>query len=153
MKLKADFVNAHPSVCPDADAIIQALNSRKFAGEVVRRVVGPHLKSPKPGPAEFYLQECDMAVSLEDAAGVEVRLSGVSGPTTATRRSIDDYANALTELVAIYMETIERLLTQGYRIQLFVTLMTDTPVPYKGQMTTLLESEPFWIKGYKNGQG
>lgn len=147
MKLKADIVNG--DLCPDAEGIAQFLSSREFAAEVQRRVLTPHLRSPKPGPAEFYLQACDLAVSADEAIGVEARLSGVSGPTIATRRSIEDYPNALAALVELYRDTIERLLTTGFRCQIFVALMTDTPVKFKGEPTTLLESDPDWIEGKK----
>lgn len=147
MKLKADVVNA--DLCPDAVEIARILSSRAFAAEVAWRILAPHLKSPKLGPAEFYLQECDFAVSGEEEVGVEARLSGVSGPTIATRRAADDYPNALAALAGLYRETIERLLSRGLRCQLFVALMTDTPVKFKGEFTTLLESDPESVEGKK----
>lgn len=145
MKLKADIVN--DDLLPRANYIANVLWSKEFAAAVAERVLGPHLKSRELGPAEFYIQECDLAVSASPAAGIEARLSGISGPTVATRRSIDDYPNALRELTTLYRETIGSLLPIGSRCQLFVALMTDTPVEFRGKLTTLLEDDPKWIEG------
>ena len=108
MKAKAVLVNTE--FLPNWKAIEATLNSRTFAIDIQEHVLGPCLRSPEPGPAEFYLQFCDHAVSGADGPGVEVRLTGVSGPEIATRRSRDDYPAALKALTRLYHIMIAMLL-------------------------------------------
>ena len=137
MKLKAVVATTCPTFLRKAIESMRA--------DVMERVVGPHLKRPDFGPAEFYIQVCDEAISKEQFC--EVRLSGVS---ITDDRSVQDFRNAQAALQALYKEKIEANLSKRYRCQLMVSIMLDAP-PKPG-MTTLVEAKPgeptaIWVFG------
>lgn len=108
-------------------------------GEVMARVIGPHLHRPNFGPAEFYIQRCDFAHS--EKAFCEVRLTGVS----MTRdRSDKDFDDACEALEALYREKIEETLFHPKQVQLMVSLMLDQP---RRDGSCLVERPPIWVEG------
>lgn len=132
MKLKSVV---HES-CPED--LLCALQSTSFRTSVLDRVLRPHLRVGEFGPAEFYIQYCDIAVGDEPMC--EVRLTGVS---VNTRRATDDFRDALRELEQVYREVIEKLLPSGQRCQLFVSMMLDcAPL---GESSSLLERDPVYV--------
>lgn len=132
MKLKSVV---HES-CPET--LLSALQSTSLRTSVLDRVLRPHLRVGEFGPAEFYIQHCDIAVGDEPMC--EVRLTGVS---VNTRRATDDFRDALRELEQVYREVIEKLLPPGQRCQLFVSMMLDrAPL---GESSSLLERDPVYI--------
>jgi len=136
MKLKAVIQRDCPVILRDA---IEGMRD-----EVMSRVIGPCLKRPNFGPAEFYIQECDVAVSKEGFC--EVRLSGVS---LARDRSEKDFDDARHALEALYAEKIRPYLPRGQRMQLMVSIMLDAP--RRSNDSTLVEADPIWIDGEKEG--
>lgn len=105
---------------------------------VLERVLKRHLRVGEFGPAEFYIQQCDLAVCSEPMC--EVRLTGVS---VTTKRATDDFRAALAELEKVYKEVIEILLDPNEKLQLFVSLMLDQ-APF-GETSSLLEREPIYV--------
>lgn len=74
MKLKAVISNTAP------DTLFAAFSSKSFATQFLSGVVGDLLgaKSPILRPAEYYVQEPDRIVAVDDTTwGVELRLTGV----------------------------------------------------------------------------
>ncbi len=123
--------------CPEE--LLKVLQSKRLRTEVLERVLQPHLRVGKFGPAEFYIQHCDLAVGDEPLC--EVRLTGVS---VNTRRATDDFRNALRELEQVYREVIEKHLPSGQHCQLFVSMMLDrAPL---GEASSLLEQDPVYVK-------
>lgn len=119
--------------------LLAALQGTSLRTSVLERVLRPHLRVGEFGPAEFYIQHCDLAVGDEPMC--EVRLTGVS---VNTRRATDDFRNALVELERVYREIIEKLLPSGQRCQLFVSVMLDrAPL---GESTSLLEKDPTYVE-------
>lgn len=106
---------------------------------VMARVIGPHLKRPDFGPAEFYIQECDVAVSRLQFC--EVRLSGLSLTRDRSEQDFDDAAEALEQL---YSEKIRENTFAGERTQLMVVLMLDQQ---RSDGSALVERPPVWIEG------
>lgn len=131
MKLKAVIKRGCPA------AFRRAIEGMRK--EVMDRVIGPNLHRPNFGAAEFYIQECDLAVSEEGLC--EVRLSGVS---LADDRSERDFDNARAALESLYREKIEKFLPMGERIQLMVSLMLDGP---RRNGSSLVEGPPATIEG------
>lgn len=127
MKLK-------PAVSKDAPPdLVRALNGVRQ--QVLDEVIGPHLHRPEFGPAEFYVQVCDIG---DPSAGLfcEVRLSGVSRTDDRTE---EDFAAALDALANIYRRHIGMHLNAGQRMQLMVTIMVDTP-------PALYETAAEWVE-------
>ena len=120
-------------------SLISALEGLQFREKVFERVLRRHLRfSENCGPAEFYIQNCDFACSEE--AMCEVRLTGVS---VNTRRSTEDFRNALQELEAVYKEEITLHCRQGEKYQLFVSMMLDQ-CPF-GESSPLMERMPIFV--------
>lgn len=132
MKLKAVIQRGCPSQFRNA---IEAMRN-----EVMSRVIGPHLHRPDFGPAEFYIQECDEAVSEEPLC--EVRLSGVS---LAYDRSEKDFDDARTALEMVYKRKIEEFFPTGINVQLMVSLMLDGP---RKNGSSLVEGPTEWVSGH-----
>ena len=132
--------------------LVTALESIRT--DVMFRVLIPHLKVPHDfGPAEFYIQRCDSVIKdknipLNDWM-CEVRLTGVSGPRVNFKRSVADFWNAGDALTELYSEKIRKNVLRGHKVQLFVIIMIDEPVPIdeSGKMSPLIESTPKWIAG------
>lgn len=138
MKLKAVVTGISP------DEFIKELN--RLRKVILEKVLVPFLKVPPNfGPAEFYVQNCDEADGESHAFFCEARLSGVSGPTSNRKRSIQDYHDALATLETIYTDVIERNFPMGSWVQLLVSIMLNEPI----DGSTLIETEPKWIKGRK----
>ncbi len=135
MKLKADLHAERP------DAMQAAVESAAFRERVYKEVLSTHLRVPNGwGPAEFYIQQCDLAVGAGPMC--EVRLSGVS---VNSRRSTDDFRDARKALERIYTQTIKPFLQPGERLQMMVTIMLDrVPLDHN---STLIEADPIWITG------
>lgn len=114
MKLKAAVAENTPK------ELVRSFNDLRR--EVLDLVVGPCLHRPNFGPAEFYVQRCDEAVS--DELFCEVRLTGVS---RTEDRSEEDFQKALANLVEIYETLIHQNLPRGQMMQLMVTIMVDEP--------------------------
>ena len=130
----------------DCDPAMQAATeSKSFYNEVLARVLIPHLHMKEDlGPAEFYIQQADMAVGREENL-CEVRLSGVS---TNRYRSTNDFFSARHALEKLYCETLQQFLKPNERLQLMVSLILDQP-PFDLK-TTLIErggSPAIWIEG------
>ena len=132
MKLKAVV---HES-CPKE--LLDALQGITLREEVYKRVLRDHLRVNRFGPAEFYIQHCDLAVGNEPMC--EVRLTGVS---VNTSRATKDFHDALRELELVYKLTIQQYLPAGQKCQLFVSLMLDRPP--LGESSSLLEREPIYV--------
>lgn len=114
---------------------MQSINLRN---DVLERVLRKHLRVGKFGPAEFYVQHCDLAIGNEPMC--EVRLTGVS---VNTRRATYDFHSALEELERVYTEVIRKHLSPGEKCQLFVSLMLDrAPL---GESSSLLERDPIYV--------
>jgi len=126
-------------------AIKAAVESEPFELLVVNRVLVPHLHmSQDVGPAEFYIQESDVAVGRRRNL-CEVRLSGVS---VSKRRATDDFYKARHALERLYQETIFPFLAKDEQLQLMVCLMLDQ-APYL-EKTSLIERSgkpAIWITG------
>lgn len=160
--MKAKAVKVNPDCCPDAAEIGAVIEGQPFAGRMSEEVLGPILGALELGPAEFYIQECDTATSPAKLFGIEVRLTGLSGPDTAPHRAHLDYPKALDALAGLYHDTIGEHLGRGGKAQLLVSLMCDSPVrlPHgftgtfvrfpPGFESTLLESNVLWVSGKKN---
>ena len=132
MKLKAVISRGCSSTLRDA---IEGMRQ-----EVMDEVIGPHLKRPKFGPAEFYIQECDLAVSEQGFC--EVRLSGVS---LSKDRSEQDFDNARQALEDLYQRKIRSHLLAGHTYQLMVSIMLDGPRRCDG--SSLVEGRAIWVDG------
>ncbi len=122
-----------------------AVESSGFYVQVVKRVLVPHLHMKEDvGPAECYIQECDLAVGRQHNL-CEVRLSGVS---VNKNRATNDFYRARAALERLYHETLAPHLKPGESLQLMVSLMLDQP-PH-GEMTSLIERRggaAIWITG------
>jgi len=128
MKLKA-VVNKVG--VPGMQAVIE---SPEFYASVLDGVLAPHLKMKRTiGPAEFYIQESDLAVGRKDLL-CEVRLSGVS---MNRRRSTEAFYDARFALERLYHQTIHPFVPDGERLQLMVSIILDQP-PW-GEHSTLIE--------------
>ena len=132
MKLKSVV---HES-CPEA--LRKSLESTTLRELVLERVLRKHLRVGEFGPAEFYVQHCDLAVGDEPMC--EVRLTGIS---VNTRRATDDFRNGLRGLEEVYSEILQALLPEGQKCQLFVSMMLDRPP--LGESSSLLERDPIWV--------
>ena len=125
-----------------------ALESEGFYAEVVKRVLLPHLHMKEGvGPAECYIQKCDIAVGRKESL-CEVRLSGVS---VNNDRSTNDFYRARRTLERLYHETLLQFLKKDERLQLMVSLMLDQP-PF-GEKSSLIERRggaAIWITGGKS---
>ena len=132
MKLKA-VVNEG---CPKD--LVTALNNlrNRVLTEVLERYL--RVKPGSFGPAEFYVQNCDFAVSKE--LFCEVRLSGIS---VTSARAADDFRNARRELERIYTELIHQHLPQGQKMQLFVLVIADRPLT--DGSPSLVEGNAMWV--------
>ncbi|MDP3727128.1 MAG: hypothetical protein Q8R35_00635 [bacterium] len=160
--MKAKAVKVNPDCCLDSAEIGMAIEGRPFAERMAEEVIEPILGASGLGPAEFYIQECDPATSPAKLFGIEIRLTGLSGPDTAPHRAHLDYPKALDALTNLYYGTIAEHLGHGGRAQLLVSLMCDSPVrlPHgftgkfvqfpPGFESTLLESTVLWVSGKKN---
>lgn len=133
MKLKAVVRRGCPKAFRDA---IESMRT-----EVLRVVVGSCLHRPKFGPAEFYIQECDVAVSDQELC--EVRLSGVS---LSRDRSEQDFDDARECLEMIYRRMIEAHYIVGDKCQLMVSIMLDGP---RRDGSSLVEGPAKWVDGKK----
>ena len=136
MKIKAVI---HPK---SPKGFIVYLNE-EIAKIILQRVLVPcmHVGS-NFGPAEFYVQECDIARGGTPGFLCEVRLTGVS---FNRKRSINDFYEAAKELHKIYAEAIKKFFQQSDRVQLFVCIMVDKPLPETNE--NLIETEPEWVNG------
>jgi len=134
MKLKAVV----PDNCPKE--LIEALNKMRPA--VMERVIGPHLKRPDFGPAEMYVQVCDIADGDTHKLFCEARLTGVS---LADDRSKADFRNARAELERIYKELIQMFLPVKKEMQLYVQIYLDEAI----DGSTIVEQGPAWIQGMR----
>ena len=146
MKLKAVLFDDTP---PE---LVRTLE--KIRPDVMAEVLVPHLKVPSNfGPAEFYVQRSDMVFKDEGVNKrdwmCEVRLTGVSGPQTNFKRSVADFWNAGKALTALYKRKIQECVPKGQRVQLFVVIMIDEPLPtYETRrLSPLIESTPEWVSG------
>ncbi|MGA2417883.1 MAG: hypothetical protein ABSF55_01420 [Candidatus Staskawiczbacteria bacterium] len=134
MKLKAVITYGCPEQLRDA---IEGMRT-----DVMKGVIGPCLHRPSFGPAEFYIQRCDEAISEEGLC--EVRLSGVSVTRDRSDKDFDDAAEVLEEL---YTRRIAENLPIGQRIQLMVSIMLDQP---RRDGSSLVERTPVWVAGKGN---
>ncbi len=134
MKLKAVLWKKAPR------DLVEAVESEEFYSRVLLEVLGRCLRVIEFGPAEFYIQACDVAVGSTKPM-CEVRLSGVS---VTTKRSTQDYWDALCVLEDLYRETMEDLLPEESECQLFVAMMLDRP-PLQ-ESSSLLEREPVYVR-------
>jgi hypothetical protein len=135
MKLKADFHVERP------DLMQAAVETKEFRDLIYREVLAKSLRIPQGwGPAEFYIQQCDLAVGAGPMC--EVRLSGVS---VNRLRSTQDFFDARGKLEEIYRDTVKPFLKPGERMQMMVTIMLDAQ-PY-GHTSTMVEAPPIWITG------
>lgn len=131
--------------------LVKALEEIRL--DVMAEVLIPHLKVPADfGPAEFYIQRCDAVIKDSQYPTsdwmCEARLTGVSGPLINFNRSVKDFWNAGKALTALYRRKIIEHLPVNQRMQLFVVIMIDEPVPLEsGKHSPLIESEPEWVKG------
>jgi hypothetical protein len=132
MKLKAVLNN-------DCDPEVKSyLEGNIFRDSILREVLVPHLHVPiNFGPAEFYIQHCDLANS---APMCETRLTGVS---VTKNRSTNDFHRALEALEASYKVNLEELLPHGQSCQLMVSMMLDQ-IPF-GETSNLLERPPIMV--------
>src|SRR3989344_3433236 len=135
MMVKADLHQERP------DGMQAAVESAAFRERVYKEVLSTHLRVPAGwGPAEFYIQQCDLAVGAGPMC--EVRLSGVS---VTSRRALDDFKDARKALQDIYQQTVKPFLRPGERMQMMVTIMLDrVPLDHN---STLVEADPIWITG------
>ncbi len=146
MKLKAVLINFDPHAS-ETDALLEALHSAALLESVEDRVIRGALRSSEMGPAEWYLQECDMGRHPSGKRGVEVRLTGVS---KTWKRSDADFTSAREELLDIYRKAIEKNLSARRECQLFVAVMVDAPVQLEnGISSPIVESAAPWIKDKK----
>ncbi|MEK7645243.1 MAG: hypothetical protein AAB391_02925 [Patescibacteria group bacterium] len=136
MKLKA---TAHAGL---PESLLNALN--EIRPKVVRGVLAPHLKvSLKIGPAEFFVQQSDLADAATHEFFVHVGLSGVS---LNNERSNNDFTRALEALVALYKHeivTCKDLAGTEKLVQLFVVIYLDGKHPVTG--SSLIESKAEWV--------
>lgn len=132
MKLKAVVSDNCPAILVEAFDKIRPI--------VMQRVVTLHLKRPNFGPAEFYVQKCDLADGETHEQFCEVRLTGVS---LARDRSIQDFSNACEALKLIYEELIQEYLPLGQKMQLYVQVYLDEAI----EGSTIVEKIPEWIQG------
>jgi len=132
---------------PDTPAeLVDYLNSRKFAAEILNEVLNPHLHVPSPWRgADFYVQNCDFGVGGNPSLFCEVRLTGVSANDD---RSKTDFRKALGGLEQAYMRAIHRLIPRGIKVQLMVCLMLDKPIAFDNkEPLSLLETQPVEVEG------
>ena len=136
MKLKA-VVYSNCSV-----RLLEALQSREFRTRVLKDVLVPHLHVPDDfGPAEFYVQHCDLTHS---GPMCEARLTGVS---VTENRSTTDFENARTALEDVYKDCIEKfLLPHGEECQLLVSIMLDQ-IPFN-RKSSLIEAPAITVTSY-----
>ena len=137
MKLKAVLFDDTPPTLVKAFETIRP--------DVMNEVLIPHLKVPPDfGPAEFK----DAAVGERDWM-CEVRLTGVSGPQTNFKRSVADFWNAGKALTNLYKRKVQECVPKGHRVQLFVVIMVDEPLPIDEtrKLSPLIESTPEWVTG------
>lgn len=137
MKLKAVVAKG----CPDK--VIAALENSEFRNRIAITVLKEHLRLENPGPAEFYIQECDFAVG--GGPMCEVRLTGVS---VTKDRSTNDFHRAVEALEKCYREVLEQhlipSLKEGEGCQLFVSIALDlAPL---GETSNLIERQPIWLE-------
>lgn len=136
MKIKAVV---HPDSPPE---FIKFLNE-EIGINILNEVLVPCLHVSKDfGPAEAYIQECDLARGCNPGFLCEVRLTGVS---LNRKRAVDDFDRTKNELVRLYREAIKRFFPKGKRVQLFISVMVDKPLPLSGE--NLLETDPEWVEG------
>ena len=133
MKLKAVV----HSDCPQE--LICALQNGIFRTAVLLRVLVPHLHVPTGfGPAEFYVQHCDLS---DSEPFCEIRLTGIS---VTTGRSTDDFDQAAESLEKVCKGIIKTWLPKGQKCQLMVSIMLDQ-VPF-GKETALIERNAIWVE-------
>lgn len=139
MKLKAAATDGI------AQTFVDYIDGGEFANKVYSQVLVNHLSVPPTwGPAEFYVQKSDTTVDRGYGLGCEVRLSGVS---VKSERTPAHFERALVALANLYERAIKRFLPQGTTVQLFVSIMLDSPTWFHGKVTTLLEMDPVWVEG------
>lgn len=139
MKLKAAITTGAP------EAFVKEVDSPEFANRVFQDVLVGHLSvQGEWGPAEFYVQASDHTVARGNGFGCRVKLSGVS---VIPERTPDHFENALKVLFSLYAEAIRQTTSDLDRIQLFVSIMLDSPTWFAGKVTTLLEHGPAWVRG------
>lgn len=126
-------------------AMQAATESKDFYNKVLSQVLVPHLHMKGDlGPAEFYIQQADLAVGREENL-CEVRLSVVS---TNRSRATNDFFDARRALEELYRETLQPFVEANDRLQLMVSLILDQP-PFDLK-TTLIErqgSPAIWVAG------
>ena len=139
MKLKAVLDPDTPQ------ALVDFLNSRDFANEILNEVLKPYLHVPSPWTgADFYVQNCDVGVGGNPGLFCEVRLTGVS---TNDYRSIHDFVETLKALEQAYIRAIHRFINRDTEIQLMVCLMLDKPIIIEKESKSLLETTPIKVRG------
>lgn len=133
MKLKS-VLNAD-----SPDELVQRLQSWTWRNTVLKSVLVPYLHVPQDfGPAEFYIQHCDLSQSKFMCV---VTLTGVS---VTTSRSTDDFKDTVDALVEIYGAILEVYIKKGERCQLMVSIHLDQ-IPF-GRTSPLIE-RMVWIEG------
>ena len=145
MKVKAAITEGVP------EEFVEKMNSPETAQSIFS-LLAKHLRvAPEElGPATHYMQEADRTIQLRPRQwGCEVRVSGVS---VTHRRAPIDFWEAVDGLHKLIREIIVQEMPKGTRVQLFVALMLDSPVPTasRGNMTTLIESTPEWVNGNRS---
>ena len=139
MKLKAAVTEGITEV------FLDHIDGSEFANKVYTQVLIECLSVPRSwGPAEFYVQKTDTTVDRGYGLGCEVRLSGVS---VKPERTPEHFERALIALADLYERAIKRFLASGQKVQLFVSIMLDSPTWFHGKVTTLLEMDPVWVEG------
>jgi len=147
MKLKAVISNTAPKAL--FEAFKSPLFARKFLTEVVGEALG--VENPLARPGEFYVQEPDPIVAIDDSGvwGIELRLTGVS----RNGRKAAMFHNALKALNNLARRTIAELfVSEGdlsdAKVQLFSVLMLDGEIesaPGSGRYTNVLETPAEWV--------
>ena len=122
-----------------SEELRREIESRAFRQRVLDEVLKRHLRAPDFGPAEFYIQECDLA---ESDPMCNVRLTGLS---VNRRRSTDDFHQATEALETMYADAIRRHLPFGQRCQLYVELHLDRPP--LDEHSSIIERPPIYIVG------
>lgn len=141
MKFKAVASRGLPQEVNDA------LGSRAFATELLRKVIGGCLgvEKPEARPAEFYVQEPDFTVNT-GFHGVEVRLTGASRGNRTPRQ----FEQALETMHAIVVNAVSATLSDAESdetVQVFSVIMLDGDVPTGGdKYACMLEHPPVWVK-------
>ncbi len=132
---------------PVGERLAMSFGNEAFARgflEILEKCLGA--KNTANCPAEYYVQEPNMTVSINGKTGVEFRLSGAS----RGGRTPQMFQAALKDLHHLCHMTIQKSLKendfQTAQAQLFVAIMIDGDVSDgKGGFSPILESKAEWV--------